>query len=327
MNTPIDERETLDGFAAEDVSPISAGLLREAGGDIDMQEAAQAALRAALDRDGGGGVRERGAGTGMKEALQDADTEAAAATRRLFEKKNPRNSPEKKARPEVPSAASAKVGAPGLQAPPVFGGPRPPPKDKRSLPDAYDISDAAPPPWAQDLQHSLMRLDKGQQDTLEQLHVTHKSLRDKMQTLETRQDAQLERTEAFEARLSALENEVRDLRSRSPSLASGSVSPRNTRDSNHDDWQVALGGWYEAKREAIEEEVRAWFSRAECLPLLQDLHIGGVRANSCRVDLRYMQSSLRERRQVQNLCVEALRAAARTSDIPGQQGGYALGKA
>ncbi|CAE7227014.1 pol [Symbiodinium microadriaticum] len=227
MNTPIDERETLDGFAAEDVSPISAGLLREAGGDIDMQEAAQAALRAALDRDGGGGVRERGAGTGMKEALQDADTEAAAATRRLFEKKNPRNSPEKKARPEVPSAASAKVGAPGLQAPPVFGGPRPPPKDKRSLPDAYDISDAAPPPWAQDLQHSLMR------------------------------------TEAFEARLSALENEV------------------------------ALGGWYEAKREAIEEEVRAWFSRAECLPLLQ----------------------------VQNLCVEALRAAARTSDIPGQQGG------
>ena len=120
--------------------------------------------------------------------------------------------------------------------------------------------------------------------------------------------------------MSALETEVRDLRSRSPSVASGSVSPRNLREGNHDDWQVALGGWFEAKRESIEDEVRAWFERAECLPL-EDLHIGGVRANSCRVDLRYMQNNMRERRQVQNLCIEALRAAARASEIPGQQGG------
>ena len=211
MDTPIDEKETLDAFGGDDISPISSGLLHGGGGDVEGQEGA-----------------------------------------------------------------------------------------------SRHLSDGAPPPWAQDLQHSLLRLDKGQQDTLEQLHVTHQTLRDKMQTLESRQDAHLEGTQAFEARLSALETEVRDLRSRSPSVASGSVSLRNLR--------------FEAKRESIEDEVRAWFERAECLPL-QDLHIGGVRANSCRVDLRYMQNNMRERRQVQNLCIEALRAAARASEIPGQQGG------
>ncbi|CAE7741433.1 unnamed protein product [Symbiodinium sp. CCMP2456] len=78
-------------------------------------------------------------------------------------------------------------------------GPGPPPaKDKRSLPATYHIGDDAPPPWAQ--------------------------------------DSHLERTQAFETRLSTLEAELRDLR-----------------------------------RDAIEEEVRAWFARAECLPLLQAL--------------------------------------------------------
>ena len=136
---------------------------------------------------------------------------------------------------------------------------------------------------------------------------------DKVDTLESRQDAQLERTNSLEARLVAVEEELRELRSRSPSVtsAAGSLSPRGSGSGRHDDWQLVMGGWRECRRDDIEEEVRGWFERADCLPLLKNVYCGSVRTNTCRVELLYVQSHLGERRKLQGKVVEALRAVAR----------------
>ena len=172
-------------------------------------------------------------------------------------------------------------------------------------------------------------MDQGQKEHLEALQNNHQALQaigDKVVKLETRQDAQLERTSALETRLTALEAELQDLRSRSPSITSGadrSPSPRGGggRRAQHDDWQLVLGGWREAKRDDIEVEVREWFARAECAPLLQAIYCGSVRSNTCRVDLLYVQETMQEKRKMQTACVDGLKSVAKPSQIVGQPPG------
>ena len=198
----------------------------------------------------------------------------------------------------------------GLRSPPLFGGAGPPDKTKRPLPEAYHIGDDVAPPWATALQQGIDSLGKGQQDQLQALQRNSEAIRgiaDKVQVLETRQDTTLERTAALELRISSMEQELRDIRSRSPSATSGvspSPSPRDGRSGQtHDDWQIVLGGWREAKREDIETEVRAWFQRAQCEGLLQAMYCSSVRSNTCRVDLLYTQDTMSDRRKIQGMCV------------------------
>ena len=163
----------------------------------------------------------------VSDAQQTVAAEATAAhlLSRHKQTKKPSSSPEKKAK-------SLSVHW-GLQQPPLFGGGGGAPLDKpkRPLPEA--------------------RLDKRQQEQIQALQRNSiQTIADKVQSLEHRQDSQLERTSALEARLAAIKQELQDFRSRSSSITSGggrSVSPRGDRSgSSHDDWQVVLGGWREA---------------------------------------------------------------------------------
>ena len=326
----------MDHDAGQDVTPVSGGQLHN--DDAEMRAAAHEALQAALGGGGGavGGGLGHAAGLGVGPAgigvidPDDARREAAVVTAQnlLRKAKPPLTSPEKKAKPE---AAPSKGPPLGLREPPIFAAPSPPDKPKRALAhETYHIGDdATPPPWASQLQLGLERLDKGQREHLQALQSNNQALQnigEKVLKLETRQDAQLERTSALETRINALEAEIQDMRSRSPSVTSGadrSLSPRGAggRRTQRDDWQLVIGGWREAKREDIESEVREWFARAECAPLLQAIYCGSVRSNTCRVDLLYVQDTMQERRKMQSACVDALKAAAKPSRIEGQPSG------
>ena len=298
-----------------------------------MQEAAQEALQAALavGRNVSGEGPGPGAGTGFAEHVQReaaAEKVPAELLSLHHRTKKPASSPEKKAKRSQDPDPRAGKRPPGLRSPPLFGGQAPSESTKRPLPGAYHIGDDAPPPWAAQIQQGISRLDQGQREQLQALQMNTQviqTIADKVQSLEAPQDSQLERTVALESRLTAMEQELQDLRSRSNSVASGSVrsvSPRS--DSSgvfHDDWQIVLGGWREAKREEVELEVCQWFERASCGPLLKVMYCSSVRTNTCRVDLLYMQDSTADRRKVQGMCVEALRAAARASTIQGQPAG------
>ena len=307
----------MDQDGEGDVTPVSGGLLH--ADDAEMRAAAHEALQAALGGGGNGGVRPEG--VGVIDPL-DAKREAAAVTAQslLRKTRHPQTSPEKK--PKLGSGGPKPV--PSLQEPPIFAAPSLDTTKRALPPETYHIGEEAPPPWATALQQGIERLDKGQQEHLQALHNNNQALTsigDKVHKLEARQDAQLERTSALESRLSALETELQDLRSRSPSIVSGgdrSPSPRGGRRQQHDDWQLVLGGWREARRDEIESEVREWFSRAECLPLLQALYCSSVRSNTCRVDLLYVQDNTQDKRKMQTACVEALKSAAQPSQIPGQ---------
>ena len=128
----------------------------------------------------------------------------------------------------------------------------------------------------------------------------------------------------FQNRLDEMEEEMKDLR------AGRSISPGPNRAASGmggqpivDDLQLVIGGWKEARKADIEEEVRRLFSRLEATPLLKDLHIPFIRSNFARIELQFGTSKLAERRQVQALTLKALKqhfANEPTSQIPQQTG-------
>ena len=112
----------------------------------------------------------------------------------------------------------------------------------------------------------------------------------------------------FQNRLDEMEEEMKDLR------AGRSISPGPNRAASGmggqpivDDLQLVIGGWKEARKADIEEEVRRLFSRLEATPLLKDLHIPFIRSNFARIELQFGTSKLAERRQVQALTLKALK--------------------
>ncbi|CAE7238466.1 unnamed protein product, partial [Symbiodinium necroappetens] len=88
-----------------------------------------------------------------------------------------------------------------------------------------------------------------------------------------------------------------------------------------DDLQLVIGGWDDAKRGEIEQEVRELFSKIEASPLLLNIHVPFVRSRFARVELLFTSSSIAERRRIQTLTLEALKKALvdYTSAIQGQQ--------
>ena len=256
-----------------------------------------------------GGGPGPGAGTGFSEHVRreaEAERVAAALLNTHKQAKKPNSSPEKKAKH---AAEPVSKGPTGLRSPTLFRIEAPSESTKRPLPEAYHIGDDAPPPWAAQIQQGIARLDKGQREQLQALQTNTQviqNIADKVQSLEVRQDSP--------ARTCC------GPRIRSPPAANAPGG------GSHDDWQIVLGGWREAKRDEVELEVREWFRRASCEPLLQAMYCSSVRTNTCRVDLLYMQENLADRRKVQNMCVEAFRTAARPSSIQGQPTGVLWAK-
>ena len=171
---------------------------------------------------------------------------------------------------------------------------------------------------------TITKLDMGQSEIALAFQQTRQDLRavvDKVAHLESRQNQSLHRTRDIEVRLQEMEKELRDLRSRSPSVAPttprGQGTPR-ARDQTHDTWQLVVGGWTDARRVDMEDEVRAWFSSVQCAPLLKDIHGPQIRGSTCRVSLVYTEDSDRANRQVQSKLLQCLQAVAWTSRIEGQ---------
>ena len=126
---------------------------------------------------------------------------AAALLNTHRQAKKPNSSPEKKAKH---AAEPVSKGPTGLRSPTLFGGEAPSESTKRPLPEAYHIGDDAPPPWAAQIQQGIARLDKGQREQLQALQTNTQviqNIADKVQSLEVRQDSQLERAVALESGL------------------------------------------------------------------------------------------------------------------------------
>ena len=293
-----------------------------------MREAAQAALAAALEGSGGGGGGAAGGGDrggetllrhapGLEpsgEARESMDAAKAAAT--LLGQARVSGSPEKKQK-----LGATRAG--GGLFPPLFGGPTH--EDHQRIP-VYDLEATVAPPWAVAMQSGINKLESGQQDIAQAFQDTRQDLRaviDKVSHLESRQDQQLHRTRDIETRMQDMERELRELRSRSPSLAPGTPPwgghpPGGG--SHHDSWQLVVGGWVDARRVDMEDEVRRWFADVGCAPLLRDIHGPQVRGNTCRVSLVYTEDTDRANRQIQVKLLQCLQARGCASRIDGQAG-------
>ncbi|CAE7218312.1 Ctsb [Symbiodinium microadriaticum] len=143
-------------------------------------------------------------------------------------------------------------------------------------------------------------------------------------------------------KLEALTTELREVRSRSvspaptprrgdnsgragtgqaPSTGIGSTAPGGP---VIDDWQLVLGGYVDAKREEIQQEIRELFQAAEAVPLLRNIITPYVRSNIARIELLYVDDNLPARRRVQQAVLNKLRQILqerdKKSNLPGQTG-------
>ena len=246
-------------------------------------------------------------------------------------------SPEKKPKTE-------KTRREGLGPTPLFGGsmssaPAAVPKEQplqplrtAGPPEFYNLDQQAPPAWVSDLREMMVG---GQRELMSELqsHKTHLAqVVTQVQGIDDQQQDLAKAHKEMQHRMSNMEAEVRNLKSRSRSVSPAppppDQSPRSTAASTArerppvDDLQLVIGGWDDARRGEIEQEIRDLFTKIEASPLLLNMHIPFVRSRFARVELLFTTDSLAERRRIQTLTLEALKKALTnyTSVIQGQQG-------
>ena len=200
------------------------------------------------------------------------------------------------------------------------------------------------PPWLAGLRQTLLGdmqdMKEGQREiltTVQQQCEEFRSMGRRLETVEERQGEMLAFRDDMERRMRDMQNELREVRSRSVSPA---PTPRNAgpragtgqapspaASSNApyvvDDFQLVLGGYTDAKREEIQNEVRGLFEAAHALPLLRNIITPYVRSNICRIELLYLDEGLSARRKVQQSVIVGLRAQLearnKKSQIAGQE--------
>ena len=152
--------------------------------------------------------------------------------------------------------------------------------------------------------------------------------RRKIQQLQHQMHDVVPRVEACEALsnehsrdILALRREMQELRSRSvshvspaptaaPNRAVSPTSPITPRgaDTRYDDLQIACGGWQDAKRHAIENELRQAFCSAGGEALVFDIIVPFARSAFARIELNYpTNSGIAERRKIQSQVLTALK--------------------
>ena len=199
-------------------------------------------------------------------------------------------------------------------------------------PEFYNLDQQAPPAWVSDLREMMVG---GQRELMSELqsHKTHLAqVVTQVQGIDDQQQDLAKAHKEMQHRMSNMEAEVRNLKSRSRSVSPAppppDQSPRSTAASTArerppvDDLQLVIGGWDDARRGEIEQEIRDLFTKIEASPLLLNMHIPFVRSRFARVELLFTTDSLAERRRIQTLTLEALKKALTnyTSVIQGQQG-------
>ena len=201
------------------------------------------------------------------------------------------------------------------------------------------------PPWLAGLRQTLLGdmhdMKEGQREILTSVQQQREEFRSKgrrLETVEERQGEMLAFRDDMERRMRDMQTELREVRSRSvspapaprnaggaragtgqaPSPAASSTTPYVV-----DDFQLVLGGYTDAKREEIQNEVRGLFEAAHALPLLRNIITPYVRSNICRIELLYLDEGLSARRKVQQSVIVGLRAQLearnKKSQIAGQE--------
>ena len=96
-------------------------------------------------------------------------------------------------------------------------------------------------------------------------------------------------------------------------------SPRFSGQREIDELQIVIGGWAEAKRELIEQEVADMFRLLQAGALLKPVYVPYVRSGFCRVELVYADPDLWARRKLQTTVLKHLQWLNYKSTIPGQE--------
>ena len=263
-------------------------------------------------------------------------------------------SPDKRPRRQQPTRGL------GLQPKPMFGGSQLPPNAgpappanvgpapaSTTTPQYHHIGEE--PSWLSGFRDTLladmkgMRLDQREiLNTVQEQRDEFRVVGQRLDRVEDRND-QLEKSQSeLSRKLDALTTELREVRSRSvspaptprrgdnagrpgtgqaPSTGIGSTAPGGP---VIDDWQLVLGGYVDAKREEIQQEIRELFQAAEAVPLLRNIITPFVRSNIARIELLYVDDNLAARRRVQQAVLNKLRQIIqdrdKKSNIPGQNG-------
>ena len=277
------------------------------------------------------------------------------------EKKTPPSSsptsPDKRPRRQQQARGS------GLQSKPMFGGPQPPnigpspappyPLNTGSTPTPtttpqhHHIGDE--PSWLSGFRDTLLADMKGMRQDQRQILNTVQEQREEFRVVGQRLDRVEDRNDQLSKaqldlsrKLDALTTELQEVRSRSvspaptprrgdnsgragtgqaPSTGVGSTAPGGP---VIDDWQLVLGGYVDAKREEIQQEIRELFQAAEAVPLLRNIITPYVRSNIARIELLYVDDNLAARRRVQQAVLNKLRQILqerdKKSNLPGQTG-------
>ena len=129
------------------------------------------------------------------------------------------------------------------------------------------------------------------------------------ESLTRRADEQEAALDQMKREFKQLERELQEIKSAPPtrhvspvqtprSGYASSDSPRFSGQREVDELQIVIGGWSEAKRDAIEGDVRNMFEALRAGALLKAVYAPYVRSGLCRVELVYADQDLWARRKL-----------------------------
>ncbi|CAE7942394.1 unnamed protein product, partial [Symbiodinium necroappetens] len=200
----------------------------------------------------------------------------------------------------------------------------------------------AEPSWLDSIKHSLQEIALNQKQMAQQMAASSTELRgiqEGVRNLSVGQESLTRRADDQEAALAQMQRERREferemqaLRSAPPTRmqspvstpraggggvgGGGMPSPRGGREI--DELQIVIGGWQEAKRQSIEEDVREMFCKLNAEPLLKQVFVLYVRSGFCRVEILYTDLDIWKQRKLQTRVLEGLKQLNFRSSIPGQ---------
>ena len=188
------------------------------------------------------------------------------------------------------------------------------------------------PPWLQSLQNDLQRLVLQQDSLLQELNncaTTTRKNSECIHTLQTRSEAHERLHAEAESRITKLEREVAEIRSRpvSPYTPRGGMgTPRGQGSTTAssaggrpiDDFQLVVGGFVNARRIELQEEIRQFFEKHSVPQVLKEVHVPYLRSNIARIELNFPHSAdVSQRRQIQAQVLQVLKENYETS-LPNQ---------
>ena len=195
----------------------------------------------------------------------------------------------------------------------------------------------AEPPWLDAIRGDLKEIVDTQRQLAKDMALNSNELRGiqegvrnlsiGQESLTRRADEQEATLEQMKRELREMEREVQQLRSAPPTRGpspvstprSGVPAPASPRGREIDELQLVIGGWQEARRQEIEEDVKAIFTALNAAPLLKQVYVPYVRSGFCRVELVYPEHDLWKQRKLQGTVLQHIKDLNFQSRAVGQE--------